>query len=107
MSETVTIPRSDLEALHARIEDLEDRLTLIQREGEEAVPMEVAERLWSGENPIRAWRGHRGLSQRALAEKAGLSGPYLNEVESGKKPGSVKALKALSEALNVSMDDLA
>lgn len=52
-------------------------------------------------SPVRILRKHRGLTQGELAEKSGLSRPYLTEIETGKKDGSIRAIKALSDALGV------
>lgn len=66
------------------------------------LPAELADRIAAGaENPVRLVRQHRSLTQLQLAEKAGLSRPYLAEIERGKKPGSVAALQALAAALSV------
>lgn len=53
------------------------------------------------DSPIKILRKHRGLTQMELAERSGLSRPYLTEMETGKKEGSMRALKALSKALDV------
>lgn len=66
-----------------------------------------ARRLLSGEHPLRVWREKRGLTQRALAEAAGIAASYLAEMEAEKKPGSVLALRKLAAVLAVPMDDLA
>lgn len=73
---------------------------------EELVPSEVVNRILDGENKVRVWRTHRGLSARDVAAATGLSVPYLSEIESGKKEGSVSSLKKIAEALNVDLDDL-
>ena len=73
---------------------------------DELVPAEIVNRLIIGEHPIRVWRSHRGLSSRELAASAGLSAPYISEIESGKKEGSVSALKKIAMALGVDVDDL-
>lgn len=73
---------------------------------DELIPSEIANRLLNGENPIRVWREHRGLSGRELAEKAGLSTPYLSELETGKKQGGISKLAKIAEALGVDIDDL-
>ncbi|MCM2292758.1 helix-turn-helix domain-containing protein [Allorhizobium sp. BGMRC 0089] len=73
---------------------------------EERVPAEVVQALISGENPVRVWRNHRGITARQLAEAAGLSAPYISEIESGKKEGSLSAMKSIAEALMVDLDDL-
>lgn len=104
MTETVTIPRAEYDALTARLEDLEDILTAMQARGGQPMPLEWAKRILEGENAVRVWRAFRGLSLRALARKAGVSAGYLSEIEAGKKPGSVEAYKALAEALDTSVD---
>jgi transcriptional regulator with XRE-family HTH domain len=70
------------------------------------VPAEIVRLLLAGENPVRVWRTHRGLSARKLATATGLSAPYISEIESGKKEGSVSVMKKLAVALNVDLDDL-
>jgi len=66
------------------------------------LPADLADRIAAGaENPVRLIRRHRGLTQVQLAELAGLSRPYLAEIERGKKTGSVAALQALATARSV------
>lgn len=55
---------------------------------------------------IQRRRGELGLSRRELAEAAGLSYPYLSELETGRKRGSPDSLRALAAALGVGQDDL-
>lgn len=74
---------------------------------DELVPAEFANRLIAGKNPIRVYRALRGLSVRELAEKAGLSAPYLSEIEGGKKDGSLSAMRRIADVLGVHLDDLA
>jgi len=75
-------------------------------EGEELVPGEVIYAILDGENPIRVWREYRGLTQRGLAEAAGISVPYLSQLESGKRKGTTDVLSAIAKALDVSLDDI-
>lgn len=70
------------------------------------LPFEMAERILDGMAPVKVWRQHRELTARALAARAGISTSYLSEIETAKKPGSVKALRALARALEVDLDDL-
>lgn len=70
------------------------------------VPADVVKRIVGGENPVRVWRTHRGLSARDLAARTGLSAAYISEIESGKKEGSISAMKRIAEALKVDLDDL-
>jgi len=55
---------------------------------------------------IRAQRKMANLSLRQLAELTSLSNPYLSQIERGLHEPSVRALKAISEALNVSAETL-
>jgi transcriptional regulator with XRE-family HTH domain len=59
-----------------------------------------------GANPIRVWREHRGLSQQQLAETAGISKPYLSQLEAGKREASQRVIRRLAKALRVDLDDL-
>jgi len=73
---------------------------------DELVPEEVANRLLDGENPVRVWRRYRGKTQAGLAAAAGLSAPYLSQIESGRRSAAANTLKRLAEALDVAVDDL-
>ena len=55
---------------------------------------------------IRAQRQMANLSLRKLAELTSLSNPYLSQVERGLHEPSVRVLKAISDALNVSTETL-
>jgi DNA-binding XRE family transcriptional regulator len=72
------------------------------------LPSEVLEQLTVGkDNPIKIIRKYRGLTQRDLAAAAGISRPYLTEIETGRKDGSIRALKSIAGALDVSLELLA
>jgi DNA-binding Xre family transcriptional regulator len=73
---------------------------------EELIPARVVNRLLAGDNPVRVWREHRGLKTGELAEAAGLSQAYVSQIEAGRREGSIGALKAISKALTVNIDDL-
>ncbi len=73
---------------------------------EELVPGEVVFALLDGANPVRVWREYRGLTQQQLADAAGISKPYLSQIESGKRTGSAAVLRALADALAVDVDEL-
>ena len=55
---------------------------------------------------IREQRKRANLSLRQLAELTSLSNPYLSQVERGLHQPSVRVLKALSGALNISAETL-
>jgi DNA-binding XRE family transcriptional regulator len=93
-------------------EDLADAETVrvfhekLARGEEELIPLEIVSRLIDGENPIRVWREHRGLSGKKLAEMAGISAAYLSELETDKKDGSLSVFKSIATALRLDLDDL-
>jgi DNA-binding XRE family transcriptional regulator len=74
--------------------------------GEELVPRQVVYALLDGENPIRVWREYRGLTQQQLADQAGISKPYLSQLEAGKRHGGVAVLKRIAQALKLNLEDL-
>jgi len=55
---------------------------------------------------IRSQRKLARLSLRQLAELTTLSNPYLSQVERGQHQPSVRVLKLIAEALNVSAETL-
>ena len=73
---------------------------------EELVPATVVKRLLAGEVPLRVWRDYRGLKVGELAAHAGLSQAYVSQLETGKREGSLAAMKALANVLSVTVDDL-
>ena len=114
---TIVLNRADYEGLLAqiaelrdRLEDLEDardlRAALESHDPDDYLPIEAVERLHAGEHPVRIWRERRGLTLSALAKASGVPVGYLSEIENGKKPGSVAALKKLAVALRLDLDDL-
>ena len=66
----------------------------------------ACDRLIAGENKVKVWRSHRGLSGRDLAAAAGVSAPFISEIESGKKDASLAVMKKIADALKVDLDDL-
>ena len=52
---------------------------------EELIPSEVTYALLDGKNPIRVWRTYRGLTQQQVADEAGISKPYLSQLETGRR----------------------
>ena len=55
---------------------------------------------------IRDQRKKANLSLRQLAELTSLSNPYLSQVERGLHQPSVRVLRAISDALNLSAESL-
>lgn len=108
----VVLPEADYEALVAAAEDAADIATVrlfkerLASGEEEIVPAAIVDRLVAGENAIRVWREHRGLSASSLAEKAGIAQAFLSQIETGKRDGTVTTLKKIADALSVTVDDL-
>ena len=72
------------------------------------LPPEIMEQLTLGkDNPIKVIRKYRGMTQQDLADAAGISRPYLTEIETGRKDGSIRAIKSIAGALDVSLELLA
>ena len=109
-ADLVVMNRAEYEALVQRVEDAEDvavlRRAASHPEERDYLPIELVERLLAGESPVRIWREQRGLSARALAATAGVDPAYLSQIETGRKPGSVRALKKLAAALAVDLEDV-
>jgi len=115
--DTVTLRRADFERMLEAIEDADDIAALRAAEARERkmgkaaaradhLPVELVQRLMAGEHPVQIWRERRGLSPKALAERAGMARSYLVEIEGRRKPGSVAAYRRLADALGVAVDDL-
>jgi transcriptional regulator with XRE-family HTH domain len=81
-------------------------MTAPRRIPQEFVPAEIADRLIAGERPVKVWRGYRGMTQKQLADAAGISKPYLSQIENGLRDASIGVLRALAAALKVDLDDL-
>lgn len=79
-----------------------------QRQADAASPLPpaVVRGLLGGAHPLRAWRRHRGLTLQALADAAGVSKPYVSQIEGGKRTGTAATLQKLAAALGVPVDAL-
>jgi len=88
------------------ISDYDQIVNAVEKGEEETVPAELAYALIEGENPIKTWREYRRLNQKQLAEAAGISIPFLSQIESGKRKASTKIMVKLAKALQVMLDDL-
>ena len=89
------------------LEDMQDAALYRARGGEPVIPHDVVAAIHKGTNPVRAWRAHKGLTLQQLAKAAGnMPVGYLSEIETGKKPGSIAAYKALAKALGTEIDML-
>ena len=109
--EWAVIPYGEYEQLVKEAEMLQDVRAYDESKkaiaaGEELVPSEVTYAILDGGNPVRVWREYRGLTQQQLAEAAGISVPYLSQIELGKRQGSAEVLVAIAKGLGLSLDDI-
>ncbi|ODV42365.1 XRE family transcriptional regulator [Cupriavidus sp. UYMMa02A] len=91
------------------IEDLDDAALFdAVKSGDDGfrVPAAVLDAELAGDHPIKAWRDYRRITQDALASAAGLSKPYLSQIENRKRDGTVDVLQRIAAALGVPMDIL-
>ncbi len=86
---------------------LHDYRAMVSGDNDNALPDDVLDALAAAqESPVRILRKHRGFTQAELARRAKISRPYLTEIETGKKDGSIRAIKALAEVLGVHVGNL-
>lgn len=88
------------------VQDYDSAKAALERGDDELVPSEVVYAILDGENAIKVWREYRGLSQQETAEKAGISVPYLSQLETNKRKGSLDVLTAIAKALHVSLENI-
>lgn len=108
------LPAEDYEALIAsrplESEDAADlaRIDEVVASKKGSAPLAAAamKKILLGESPIRVWREARGLSQKALAAKAGLAASHINMIENGRRVGTVATLRRIAGVLGVDLDDL-
>ncbi|MGA9582894.1 MAG: helix-turn-helix domain-containing protein [Allosphingosinicella sp.] len=71
------------------------------RDGAGTIPAEVLDLILDeGLTSLAAWRRHRGLSQAALARRAGLSQVWISRIERGGGYGSRETRRKLAGALD-------
>ena len=88
------------------VQDYDSAKAALQRGDDELVPSEIVYAILDGENAIKVWREFRKMSQQELAEKAGISIPYLSQIETNKRTGSIEVLSAIAKTLNVSLENI-
>ncbi len=107
--EFAVIPIELFERLAAAMEDVEDAALFdVARAADDGfrIPAAVANAILDGGQPVKVWREQRGLTQETLAAKAGISTAYLCQIETRKRVGALKTLRALADALALKVDDL-
>ena len=107
--EFAVIPIELYERLATALEDADDAaLADAARAADDGfrIPAAVVNALLEGEQPVRVWREQRGLTQDALAAKAGISKAYLFQIETRKRVGALKTLRSIADALAAGVPDL-
>ena len=105
-TEMVVLRAEDYDRLRDLAEDGEDVVEALAIKaridaGEGTVPGEVVRFMIDDDlHPIAAWRRYRGLSQAALARKAGLSQVWISRLERGGGYGSRETRRKLAAALD-------
>ena len=98
------VPADLWERLRAAAEEAEDIADLERFDREDdglRLPAAVALAIADGVPRLRAWREHRGMTLQALADAAGISAPYISQIEGGKRAGTTATLKKLAAALGL------
>jgi len=84
--------------------DLDARVTAV---GDNIDPSRSRESFYEAlGRAIKVERTAQGIERRELAERAGLSYPYLSEIENGSKRAGPKPLLLIARALGVTQSDL-
>ncbi|HEY1720135.1 MAG TPA: helix-turn-helix transcriptional regulator [Magnetospirillaceae bacterium] len=72
---------------------------------EERVREETLDRLLAGENMVKVWREHRGITQTRLARLAGINAHYLSKIETGTRHPSDEVMADIQHALGIDAHD--
>ncbi|MCZ2127632.1 MAG: helix-turn-helix transcriptional regulator [Anaerolineales bacterium] len=88
------------------VQDYDNAKKSLQRGDDELIPSEIVDAILDGENAIKVWREFRKMSQQEVAEKSGISIPYLSQLETNKRTGSVEVLSAIAKTLNTSLENI-
>lgn len=103
------LPAALWEKVREAVEDAEDAAAYAEAVANDdgvRLPASVACAIADGAHPVRAWREYRGLALQALADAAGVSRPYLSQIEGGKRAGTAATLGKLAAALGVPLGAL-
>ena len=83
-----------------------ESMAAIERGDDIALPEAVWDRLEARESPVRVLRDFRAMTQKELAEAAGISQSYLSEIERGTREGTLSTIKTIAKALAVPLSVL-
>jgi DNA-binding XRE family transcriptional regulator len=106
----VVLPIEEYERLIDALADAHDAITIeefhrrLLSGEEETLPIEIADRILAGENPVRVFRGYRGLTLQQLADSCGVTNSHISQIEKGKRSMSTGLLKRMAEALSTDIE---
>ena len=106
--EMVVLPRAEYDRLIEAATDAEDArdandiLARIEDGREGFLPHDVVMRMRK-ENRVKVLREHRGLTQKELADRTGLSALYISQIETGRANGGRIGLEKIAQALGVEL----
>jgi hypothetical protein len=98
--EVAILPRKEYEALISRAKEADEDAGMVQlvararkeiADGAPLIPMVVADRIAKGENPIRAIREWKDVTQLYLSHKANIGHGYISDLETGRRKGTAVA----------------
>ena len=85
----------------------EDYLKFLPKKKEDTVPREVAEKAILNEMPlIKAWRLHLKLTQKEVAEKAGITQAALSQMERAENTNRTATLEKLATAMGLNVEQV-
>jgi DNA-binding XRE family transcriptional regulator len=99
----VVIPIDEWRRIEATLEDRADAAAVraFRKQPSETFPDSVVAAILDGAHPLKALRGHRGLTQAQLAMSAGTSPLYISQIERGERRAGRKLRARLGTALRV------
>ena len=82
---------------------LKDQIRSVEDEAPLNLPEDVVEKIRDGENPVRAVRQFRLMTQKDLSDLCGIRPNHISAIERGMSYG-LKTAKRLADALDVPVD---
>ncbi len=92
-----------IEGLEKQVETLAAGRKSASSTGSAPLPANLMKRISDGENPVRAVRQFRLMTQRELGERSGIRPNHISAIERGMSYG-LKTARRLAEALEVQVD---
>ncbi len=89
-----------VKGLEKRIDDLEAKQASAAQLVQPEIPEDVLRQIEAGENPIRALRQYRLMTQKELSTECGIRANHISAMERG-MPFGLKTAKRLAAALGV------